>query len=77
MTWSNNITWSLVIKHKRKIEVYNFQYSIRLYYVYDILVTYMAFGLLLLLRFKVTESYNDIKLKNHKHIQDYKSIEYI
>lgn len=27
----------------------------------------MAFGVLLLLRFKVTESCNDIKLKNHMH----------
>lgn len=34
----------------------------------------MAFGHLLLLHFKVTESYNDIKLKNHKRSHNYKSI---
>lgn len=35
----------------------------------------MTFDLLLLLRrFEVTESYNDIKLKNHKYILIYKYI---
>lgn len=52
----------LIAQRKGSKPVY---YSVRLYFMVDILV--MAFGYLLLLHFKVTESYNDIKLKNHKH----------